>query len=116
MKSVNIVRETPEYFFTVRGDYNEENKTGEFHCTIFQPEGKYWKRSDIVLHQTWYPCEDVKSALKNAGFSGILGSFFQPATRACGSYRRYIQSVLSWPKNLRYSPSGKRRYNLRTRR
>ena len=76
MKTYNHVREKPNYFFTVRGDYNEENKIGEFHFTIFQPEGKSWKRSDIVLHQTWYPCEDVKSALEKAGFSGIRAISF----------------------------------------
>ncbi len=71
MKSFNQVREKPDYLFTSKGNYNEENKTSELHFTIFQPEGKYWKRSDIILHQTWYPCEDVKSALTQAGFTGI---------------------------------------------
>jgi len=76
MKEVNIVREKPGYLFTVRGSYNEEAKTGEFHCTIFQPQGDNWKRSDVKLHQTWYPCEDVKSALENAGFSGVKAHTF----------------------------------------
>lgn len=76
MKSVNIVREQPGYLFTVRGNYDEEKKIGEFHCTVFQSKGRSWKRSDIILHQTWYPCEDVKSALKNAGFTGITAHTF----------------------------------------
>jgi len=70
------IKEKPDYFYTVRGDYDKENKTGQFHCTVFQPKGKNWKRSDIVLHQTWYPCEDVKSALEKAGFSGIRAHSF----------------------------------------
>jgi SAM-dependent methyltransferase len=76
MRTFNQFTEKPDYLFTFRGDYNEENKKGEFHCTLFQPEGKYWKRSDIILHQTWYPCEDVKSALEKAGFSGIRAHSF----------------------------------------
>jgi SAM-dependent methyltransferase len=71
MKAYNKVTEKPEYLFTMRCDYNEENKVGEFHCTFFQPEGQNWKRSDVCLYQTWYPCEDVKSALEKAGFTGI---------------------------------------------
>ncbi len=78
MKTYNAVRETPEYLYTLRGSYNEENKTGEFHCTVFQPEGALWKRSDILLHQTWYPCEDVKSALEKAGFTNIRVHSFNP--------------------------------------
>jgi SAM-dependent methyltransferase len=70
-RTFNHFTEKPDYLFTSRGDYNEENKIGEFHFTIFRPKGKNWKRSDIVLHQTWYPCEDVKSALEKAGFIGI---------------------------------------------
>ncbi len=72
----NQVKERPDCLFTIRCDYTQENKTGKFHFTIFQPEGKRWKRSDIVLHQTWYPCEDVKSALEKAGFSGIRAHSF----------------------------------------
>jgi len=75
-KSYNQVCETTDYFFTLRGDYKEENKTGKFHCTIFQPEGENWKRTDIILHQTWYPCEEIKSALEKAGFTGIRAISF----------------------------------------
>ncbi|OGO00537.1 MAG: hypothetical protein A2Y90_04590 [Chloroflexi bacterium RBG_13_52_12] len=76
MKAYQRVTENPDYLYTMRGNYNEENKTGEFHCTIFQPQGKNWKRSDTFLHQTWYPCEDVKSALEKAGFSDIRAHAF----------------------------------------
>ena len=78
MKTHNMVREKSDYFFIVQVNYNEENKTGEWHCTIFQPEGKLWKRSDIFLHQTWYPIEDIKSALAKAGFTGIRAHDFNP--------------------------------------
>jgi SAM-dependent methyltransferase len=76
MKTYNVVREIPEYLYTLQGSYNEENKTGEFHCTVFQPEGNLWKRSDVFLHQTWYPCEAVKSALTQAGFTCIRAHSF----------------------------------------
>jgi SAM-dependent methyltransferase len=75
-RTFNQFTEKPDYLFTSKGDYNEENKTSEIHFTIFQPEGKYWKRSDIILHQTWYPCEDMKSALEKAGFTGIKAHSF----------------------------------------
>jgi SAM-dependent methyltransferase len=76
VRTFNQFTEKPGYLFTQRGDYDEKNKTGEYHFTLFQPEGKYWKRSDIILCQTWYPCEDVKSALEKAGFTGIKAHSF----------------------------------------
>ena len=75
-RTVNHFMEKQDYLFTTKVDYNEGNKTSEVHFTIFQPEGKYWKRSDIILHQTWYPYEDVKSALEKAGFTGIKAHSF----------------------------------------
>jgi SAM-dependent methyltransferase len=71
MKSFNQVREKPDYLFTVRGDYNKENKIGEFHCTIFQRKAKDWQRSDVLLQQTYYPNAEIKKALKKAGFTDI---------------------------------------------
>ena len=75
-RTFNQFTEKPDYLFTQRGDYDEKNKTREVYFTLFQPEGKYWKRSNIILHQTWYPCEDVKAALEKAGFTGIKAHSF----------------------------------------
>jgi SAM-dependent methyltransferase len=63
------IREKPEYLFVVRPEYDSEKRLSTFKCTVFQPEGKLWKRSDIILYQTWYPFKDIKSALKRTGFN-----------------------------------------------
>jgi SAM-dependent methyltransferase len=70
-KGFKDVQETPDFLYTVRCDYNEENKISESYFTIFQPRGKSWKRSDIKLYQTFYPLKKVESALQQAGFIGI---------------------------------------------
>jgi len=62
--------------YTVRCDYNEEKKISESYFTIFQPRGKSWKRSDIKLYQTFYPLEDIESALQQAGFKDIRARAF----------------------------------------
>jgi len=80
-KDIKDIKEKPDYLFTIRCNYNNEKKSGESHFTIFQPQGKRWKRSDVKLYQTWYPCEDIKSALKKAGFSGIRACTFDSERR-----------------------------------
>jgi SAM-dependent methyltransferase len=65
------VKEKPDYLYTVRGDYDKENKTGQFHCTIFQRKAKNWKRTDIILREKWYSQTEVKSALEKTGFTDI---------------------------------------------
>jgi SAM-dependent methyltransferase len=77
-KGFKDVKEKPDYLFTIRCDYNTEKRLGESHFTVFQPRGNNWKRSDIVLYQTWYPCEDIKSSLRKAGFTGIRTHSFSP--------------------------------------
>ena len=75
-RTFNQFTEKPAYLFTQRGVYKEENRVSEINITIFQPKGENWKRTDIVLHQTWYPCEDIKSSLDKAGFTGIRAISF----------------------------------------
>jgi ubiquinone/menaquinone biosynthesis C-methylase UbiE len=75
-KDAKDIKEKPDYLFTIRSNYNYERKIGEWHFTIFQPQGKNWKRSDIKLYQTWYLCDDIKAALKKAGFSVIKAHSF----------------------------------------
>jgi SAM-dependent methyltransferase len=75
-KTFNHFTERQDYLFTQRGGYNEKNKIGDSHITLFQPEGKLWKRSDTILYQTWYPCEKIKSSLAQAGFTAIRAHSF----------------------------------------
>jgi SAM-dependent methyltransferase len=75
-KGFKDVQEKPDFLYTVRCDYNEEKKISESHFTIFQPRGKNWKRSDIKLYQTFYPREEVESALQQAGFTDIRAFSF----------------------------------------
>jgi SAM-dependent methyltransferase len=70
-KGFKDVQETPDFLYTVRCDFNDENKLSESHFTIFQPSGKNWKRSDIKLYQTFYALPEIKAALQKAGFKGI---------------------------------------------
>jgi SAM-dependent methyltransferase len=71
MNGRNSIRERPEYLFIMRHEYEAETKLGKYEITIFRPESKLWKRSDIILYQTWYPLEDVVSSLDKAGFTSI---------------------------------------------
>lgn len=77
--------ERPEYLYIMRTEYDEERKLGKYTVTIFQPEDKYWRRSDIVLYQTWYPLEVIVSLLTKAGFTSIK-------TRAL-THQRELQEV-----------------------
>ncbi|MBN1160419.1 MAG: class I SAM-dependent methyltransferase [Dehalococcoidales bacterium] len=65
------IKETPEYFFAHYGDYNKESKIAEFHCTIFQPKAKNWKRTDINIQERYYTQTEVIRLLKRAGFTSL---------------------------------------------
>jgi SAM-dependent methyltransferase len=65
------IKENPDYIYLVRGEYSREKRIGRFHCTIFQRQVEGWKRSDIILHERYYPQAEIKSALKKSGFTDI---------------------------------------------
>jgi len=75
-KGFKEIKETLDYFYTMRINYDPEKRISQWICTIFQPESKLWKRSEIVLYQTWYPLEDIKSSLGKVGFTGIRAHSF----------------------------------------
>jgi SAM-dependent methyltransferase len=70
-KNNTEIKETPDYFYTARRDYNREKRTALFKFTIFQRKAKTWQRSDVILHQRYFSTAEVKSTLKQAGFGGI---------------------------------------------
>jgi SAM-dependent methyltransferase len=70
------IREKPGFLFFMRTDYDAEKKLGQWKMTLFRREGKLWKRSEIVLYQTWYPIAELKSSLEMAGFTGIRAHSF----------------------------------------
>lgn len=70
-EGINTIREKPEYLYMMRNEYDEEKKLGKYTITIFQSKDQLWKRSDIVLYQTWYPLEDIVSSLGKVGFTSI---------------------------------------------
>jgi len=72
------IQEKPKYLYLLCNEYDAEKKLYQYKCTLFQPEGKLWKRSEIILYQTWYPCEDIKSSLGKVGFTGIRAHSFNP--------------------------------------
>lgn len=71
MKGYKNIQERPEYLFIQWPEYDAEKKLGQSKVTIFQPKGKLWIRSDIILYQTWYPLEDIVSSLGKTGFISI---------------------------------------------
>ena len=75
-KNWKEIKETPDYFYAVRSDYNPEKRLAPFQCTIFRRRGKSWQRNDILLHETFYPNAEVKSLLKKAGFTDIRAYAF----------------------------------------
>jgi len=70
-KGLDNIRERPKYLFIRRTEYDAEKKLGKYRFTIFRPENKLWKRSDIILYQTLYPMEDIVSSLEKTGFNSI---------------------------------------------
>jgi hypothetical protein len=46
-------------------------KTARFDATVFNKAGEVWTRKDVQLIQSWYPPEEVTSALETAGFIDI---------------------------------------------
>jgi SAM-dependent methyltransferase len=70
-KGFKDIQENPDFLYTVRCNYNEAKKINESHFTIFQPRGRNWKRSDVKLCQTFYSLEEVKAALRQAGFVDV---------------------------------------------
>jgi len=70
-KNWKEIKETTDYFYVVRSDYDPEKRLAPWQCTIFQRKGKGWQRSDVFLKETFYPNEEVKSLLKRAGFTNI---------------------------------------------
>lgn len=70
-KTAKEIKETPEYFYAHHGDYNKENKIAQYHITIFQHKAKGWKKSDVILYETFFPNAEVKAALKKVGFTDI---------------------------------------------
>ena len=51
--------------------YNSEKRIGTIDFTIFRLEDNYWRRSDFKLTQKCYSEEELRSALKSAGFDEI---------------------------------------------
>ncbi len=76
MQGVRGFREKPEYLYFMRTEYDAEKKLGKYMFTIFRPENTLWKRSNIVLYQTWYPLEDIVFSLKKTGFTSIKTQAF----------------------------------------
>ncbi len=71
MKGLEGKLDTPKYFVVHRTEYDAEKKLGKYNFSIFQPENKLWKRSDIIFYQTWYPLEDIVSSLGKKGFTSV---------------------------------------------
>ena len=76
MKGLEGKIDTPKYFVVHRTEYDAEKKLGKYKFTIFRPENKLWKRSDMIFYQTWYPLENIVSSLEKTGFASIKTNAF----------------------------------------
>ncbi|UCH50781.1 MAG: class I SAM-dependent methyltransferase [Chloroflexota bacterium] len=85
MRGTNYIREGQKYLYIMRNEYDEQKKLGKYTVTIFQPKDKLWKRSDIILYQTWYPLEDIVFSLRKIGFTSIKTHAF--------THQRKLQEV-----------------------
>jgi SAM-dependent methyltransferase len=65
------IRETPDYLWANRREYDQEKRIAQMKFTIFRRQTRGWQRSDVILHQRCYSTTEVRSTLKQAGFGGI---------------------------------------------
>jgi SAM-dependent methyltransferase len=63
------ITEKPGFFYTLRVEYYPEQRLGEFHCTLFRQFGKSWRRTDVMIPETYYREAQIKSALKKSGLA-----------------------------------------------
>lgn len=55
----------------LRGAYDKARRTARYDITMFEREGKNWRRSDALILERYYPAKEIKRALKAAGFRDI---------------------------------------------
>ena len=77
-KNWKEIKETPDYFYATRCDYDPDKRLASFHLTMFRCKGKGWQRSEVKLRERFYPTAEVKSALKEAGFTNIRAYSYSP--------------------------------------
>jgi SAM-dependent methyltransferase len=65
------IKENPEYLWANRREYNQEKRIAQLKFTVFRRKTRGWQRSDVLLHQRYYPITEVRSTLKQAGF-GVM--------------------------------------------
>jgi SAM-dependent methyltransferase len=66
------ITEKPGFFYTLRCEYHPAKRLGQFHCTLFRQYGKSWKRTEIMIPETFYSEAQVRAALKKAGIAKIF--------------------------------------------
>jgi SAM-dependent methyltransferase len=62
-----------DHAFIQKWDYDEAERTAQIEFTMFFPEGDsgLWRRSDLTLTQRAHTEDEVRTALKTAGFVNI---------------------------------------------
>ena len=63
------IRDKPGYFVSLLTEYFPKKRLIAFKFIIFRKKRKKWERYEITIHETFYPDNDVKSALSQAGFT-----------------------------------------------
>ncbi|MHB8105123.1 MAG: class I SAM-dependent methyltransferase [Dehalococcoidales bacterium] len=65
------IKETLDYLWANRREYNQEQRISQMKFTIFRRKTNGWQRSDVVLLQRYYSITEVRSTLRQAGFESI---------------------------------------------
>jgi SAM-dependent methyltransferase len=55
----------------LRGKYDSEQKIGRYDITMFRREGEMWRRTETAISEKCYTGQEIRGALKQAGFKEI---------------------------------------------
>lgn len=63
--------EQRSFCLLMRGDYDPRRKKGWMDLEWFLPEGKLWRRHRERMHDVWWTDQEIRRALRRAGFRNI---------------------------------------------
>lgn len=55
----------------LRGTYSRDQRLARYDITMFRRQGKSWRRTDAVISERFYPSQQIRRALRAAGFKEI---------------------------------------------
>jgi SAM-dependent methyltransferase len=61
----------PEGVCVLKGNYDVEQRIGRYDITMFRQEGEMWRRTQTAISERCYTAQEIRGALKQAGFKEI---------------------------------------------